>query len=587
MAVDALQVRNLQVRYHSIEPSRPAIDSVDLTVRAGEIVGITGPVASGKSTLAYALLGLTRETGRITGGEVIVGGEDLMRVSAERQRAIRGRQIALIVQNPRASLDPLCRVGLQIDRVAHAHADDAAVATAIDLLRLVGINDPERRARAFAHELSGGMAQRVLIAIALAASPRVLVADEPTSGLDVTVQAQFLDLMWQKAKELGMALVLISQEPGILVNYCDRVVSMTDGRIVSDRSIAAYAQAEVPLSSSLPATRIHVSDSIVATRPVLVEVCRLVKEFVLPRDTAVVHAVGGVSFSIQGGETLGLVGESGSGKTTVGRCLLGLERPTAGEIVFESHSLGAMDARQMRKLRARLQVVHQDPRESLDPRWTIQKSLTEPLDLHSMLEPTAKRARIEELLHWVGCGMQVMAMRPQDLGASELQRLNIARALATDPSFIVLDEPTSQLSPGARGELVELLNRLQKERGLSYLFISHDLTTVRNLCHRVAVMYLGQIVEVAATQVLYSAARHPYTRALLSCHLDTDLSRRRVDRPQPDGLRGEIPSPINLPTGCYLASRCPRAEARCRSETQELREVGPGHWVRCWRSEDP
>lgn len=559
---------------------RPVVDGADLDLQAGEIVGLTGPSGAGKSTLAFALLGLARAPFSLAGGQVLIGGRDLLSLPEEAARAVRGRDIGLIVQNPRAALHPMLDVGRQIGRIWRTHTGGDARAArdrALEMLRLVGINDPDRRAAAFAHELSGGMAQRVLIAAALAADPAILVADEPTSGLDVTVQAQFLDLMWRAAKDRGTAMLLVTQEPGVLANYCDRVLTMEAGRIVADRPTrdhfagrAVTARAAIRI---LPAT----GGAPVATAEALT------KRFPL-RDGKAVHAVDDLTLSIRPGEAVGLVGESGSGKTTAGRCLLRLIEPTAGRVTLAGRDLSTLSAGHLRRLRAKAQIVRQDPFDSFDPRWTLGRSLREPLDAHRPdMDAGAKAARVAELIRLVGCDPRVAGARPRDLSAGMLQRLAIARALATEPAFIVLDEPTSVLTPDARREIVALLRRLQDELGVAYLFISHDLTTVAALCHRVVVMYLGQIVEEGTTAAIFDDPRHPYTRALIAAHLDEDPANRRVDRPQPDRVEGEIPSPIDLPTGCYLASRCPMALDRCGTDRQVLTPLGHGRAVRCWR----
>jgi oligopeptide/dipeptide ABC transporter ATP-binding protein len=580
-----LEVAGLRVGYGG----RLAVDGLDLVIRAGEVVGLLGESGCGKSTAAYALLGLARPPGRILGGAVRFAGRDVLAMDEETLRRTRGRDIGLIVQNPRAALNPILRVGAQVATVWRAHNTGGARAArerAIEMLRLVGINDPERRADAFAHELSGGMAQRVLIAIALSSAPRLLIADEPTSGLDVTIQAQFLDQMWETTRRTGSAVLLVTQEPGIVANYCDRALVMRDGRIVEDvptrRLFAAPGSA---YSRELLATS---ERSVMPPAPgagaSLIEVRSLARTFAVRGTTKRVQAIQDVSFAIGRGETLGLVGESGSGKTTVGRCLLRLLEPDSGVVAYRGQSLGELARTAMRRLRGRLQIVLQDPYDSLNPRWTVGRSLREPLDLHTDLSAAAKRDRVAELLRLVDLPAETAARRPRDLGGGALQRACIARALASQPDFIVLDEPTSVLAPSVRGELVRLLRRLQQELGVSYLFISHDLTTVRDVCHRVAVMYLSQIVELGRTEQIFTAPRHPYSRALLASHLFPDPTRRRVDRPRVERLSGEIPSPIDLPVGCYLVGRCPHAVAACAERRQVLTERPDGGAVRCWRA---
>jgi oligopeptide/dipeptide ABC transporter ATP-binding protein len=587
-----LEARDLCIAYGR---APPVIDGLDITIRQGEVVGLLGESGCGKSTAAYAMLGLARPPGRITRGRLGFEGRDLLSLPPEALRAIRGRDIGLIVQNPRAALNPMLRVGRQIGNVWRAHQggrEEAARARAIEMLRLVGINDPERRVESYAHELSGGMAQRVLIAMALSSAPKLLIADEPTSGLDVTIQAQLLDQMWQATRSTGSAVLLVTQETGIIANYCDRVLVMHGGRIVEDiatrrffaapshpasRAILAVTEAEerhLPMAAAAGAG---------AGTPLL-EVEALSRFFALRNTTKRVQAVSAVSFTIGTGETLGLVGESGSGKTTVGRCLLRLLEPSGGRIVYRGTPISQLSKRDLRKFRAKLQIVLQDPYDSLDPRWTVGRSLREPLDAHTRLSAREKQRRVEHLLRLVDLTPETGAQRPRNLGSGVLQRINIARALANDPEFLVLDEPTAVLAPSARIGLVRLLRRLQRELDLSYLFISHDLTTVSQVCHSVAVMYLSQVVEVGDTEAIFTNPRHPYTKALIASHLAPDPDHRRVDRPERETLSGEIPSPIDLPVGCYLFSRCPHGVERCAQEPQELLPDGAGRWTRCWRA---
>lgn len=556
----------------------PIVAAATLRLCEGEIVGLTGASGSGKSTLGYALMGLARRPLAISGGSVRLLGDDLLTLGEEAASRRRGRDIAFIVQNPRAALHPMLTVGRQIGRIWRFHHGGTrreAADRAVEMLRLVGINDAERRSGAFGHELSGGMAQRALIAAALSANPSVLIADEPTSGLDVTVQADFLDMMAKAARERGTAMLLVTQEPGILANYCDRILVMDAGRIVSDEPVASHFARHSEAALIMPAP--------VPDHPV-VEVRSLSKTYPVRDSRAVVHAVDTVSFDISAGETLGLVGESGSGKTTVGRAMIRLIKPDSGAVRIDGADLEKLGRRQLRQLRGRVQLVRQDPFDSFDPRWRIVRSVGEPLSAQTALDAPARTARVELMLKLVGAGQAATAF-PRALSAGMLQRIAIARALASEPRFVVLDEPTSVLTPGARQDLVELLARLQAETGVAFLFISHDLTTVASISHRVAVMYLGQIVETGATRQIFAAPRHPYTRALISAHLGVDPAKRRVDAAPAERLEGEIPSPIDLPAGCYLASRCGYARPRCHAERQALLPVAGGA-VRCWRVDE-
>jgi oligopeptide/dipeptide ABC transporter ATP-binding protein len=587
-----IDVRDLQVTYRTEKAATRPVDGVSFAINPREVVGLIGDAGSGKSTTALALLGLARPPGRITKGQIHFEGHDLLTLPDEQLRAIRGRDIGIIVQNPRASLNPMLRVGRQIGFAYQAHnkaTDAEAGRQAIEMLRMVGINDPERRAEAFAHELSGGMAQRALIAMALSSRPKLLIADEPTSGLDVTIQAQFLDQMWQTVQDTGSAILLITQELGVIANYCDRVLVLHEGRIVEDAPVRQFFEApEHPYSREVVSLRRVGTDKDTpaagpATAAPLVTLDALTKHFPLRGSDKVVQAVDKVTLTIGKGEAVGLVGESGSGKTTVGRCLLQLVPPTAGRIAFAGADITALPAAEMRRLREKMQIVFQDPFDSLNPRWTLARILAEPLKIHAPAAAATHRARAAEALRLVDLDPALLDRKPRGLGASTLQRVNIARALILNPEFVVLDEPTSVLAPRARTSLIALLARLQAELGISFLFISHDLTTVRYLCQRVAVMYLGQIVEEGTVEQVFGNPRHPYSQALLSAHLFPDPTHRRVDHPVPAALQGEIPSPIDVPKGCYLASRCPHAVDACQAAVQVLAQLPDGRQVRCER----
>ncbi len=563
-----LSVHDLSVGFRGV----PAVRGVSFDIAPGEIVGLTGDSGSGKSTLGLALLGLVRQPGRITGGSVMIEGVDLLRLSEPERRARRGKQIGLIVQNPRGSLSPLHTVGRQIGSVLRAHlglSSTEAASRSVGLLRQLGLNDPERRAGSFPHEISGGMAQRVLIAMATGAGPRLLVADEPTSGLDVTIQAQFLDELSRTSREAGSAVLLMTQDLGIIANYCDRVMVMQDGRIVaSDRTRVFFDAPNDNYSRTLLSLAHAPPPAPPVDPPGLLAVRGLSKHFRLRASGKTLQAVDRVDLTIGQGETLGLVGESGSGKTTVGRCVLRLLDADAGEVVFEGKDLLRATPQELRVTRRRIQIVFQDPLDALDPRWTVNRILSE-----ALLRPDP--SRVAELLTLVGLDPAVAKLRPRGLSAGAQQRVAIARAIAADPALIVLDEPTSALTPLARVEIVTLLRELQARLGMSYLFISHDLNTVEQLSHRVAVMYLGQIVELGTREQVFQAPRHPYAKALLAAHLAPDPNDRRIDRVEQAGLAGEIPSPIDLPSGCYLAGRCPEATASCRTTPQPLFTILP------------
>jgi oligopeptide/dipeptide ABC transporter ATP-binding protein len=402
--------------------------------------------------------------------------------------------------------------------------------------------------------------------------------------------------MWEATQATGSAVLLVTQNLGIVANYCDRVLIMVDGTIVESAAVRdffrapqhAYSKQVLSLQraaqSEDPAARLARSAD-VPDATALIAVRDLSKDFDIRGSTAKVHAVDHVSFGIRPRECLGLVGESGSGKTTVGRCLLRLETPTGGEIRFGETPLHAISEEELRRFRTRLQIVFQDPFDSMNPRWSVADVIGEMLNLHTDLRGPAKKARIDELLKLVGLDPAIRDAAPRHLNAGRQQRVAIARAIATDPDFIVLDEPTSSLTPETTAEIIHLLMDLSARLGLAYLFISHDLTTVRYICHRVAVMYLGQVVEIGTKEQVLNAPRHPYSKALLSSHLFPDLSHRRVERKERTSLRGEIPSPIDLPKGCYLYGRCPAQVDRCRDMPQKLVTLSDAREVRCWRVE--
>ena len=590
-AAPVVAARGLTIGFPAGGAMVPAVRDFSLSIAPGEIVGLIGEAACGKTTAAIAMLGLVRPPGAVMAGSVTIDGQNLFAMQSDALRALRGRDVGLIVQSPRGALNPLLPIGRQIATVYRAHNQvtrRAAHDHAVSMLRQVGINDPERRFHAYPHEISGGMAQRVLIAIALSSHPRLLIADEPTSGLDVTIQADFLDRMWRTVRAAGSAVLLVTQDLGVIANYCDRLLVMQDGAVVEERAVPDFFRGPLhPYSRSILLMRAEraagVNEDPIPDGPPLISVRGLVKRYVIRRSRAVLQAVGGVYLDIRPGETLGLVGESGSGKTTVGRCLLGLEKASEGELIYRDQKI---DLRQglPRALRPKMQIVFQDPFDSLDPRWTVTELLGEPIDLHTSLRGEAKRARIAELLRLVGLDEAAAEARPRRLSAGQQQRVGIARALACEPELIVLDEPTSALAPAARTAIILLLRTLQQQLGIAYLFISHDLATVKHLSHRVAVMYLSQIVELGDRDQIFTRPRHPYTRALLAAHLETDPSYRRPEHPPDVRLEGEIPSPVDLPPGCYLAGRCPVALSQCKTEKQDLVALEPGRLVRCWRA---
>ena len=573
-----------------------AVRDVSLELRKGQMLGLVGETGCGKSVLVHSLVNQVRFPGRVISGEVLLGGEDLLSLDERSLRRVRGRRIAIIGSNPGASLDPLTTIGDQLGRAIVAHEKVAAPearARAIEALESVGIPDPERRKDAHPHELSVGMAQRVLIAMALLHSPDVIIADEPTAGLDVTVQRQVLNLMRQLLADLGSATMIVTRDLGIVAQYCDDLAVMRDGALVEhtpvvsffDRPSEAYSR---DLLGRVMTSAVGESTPAAAAAPAeqpaaepLLSVRDLVKYFpVRGARHLKVHAVNGVSLDVARGEALGLVGESGSGKTTVGRLVLRLIEPTSGTIDFAGERTSEMSEANMRPLRSRIQMVFQEPHASLNPSTSVARNIDEPLRVSGMGR-RERAERVREVLQMVHLTEADGDKFPHQLSAGQAQRAGIARAIGTEPDLVVLDEPTSQLDIAIRAEIIDLLNEISDQLGMAYLFISHDLTAVRSVCSRIAVMYLGKVVEVAPTAELFGGQRHPYSKALLSSVLYPDPAASLPDF----RLEAEIPSPIHLPTGCHLHPRCPIATPECAVTYPPLAELSSQRQAACYRSD--
>jgi peptide/nickel transport system ATP-binding protein len=530
-----LEIEDLHVDYRTAAGPLPAVRGVSLAIAPGEVVAVVGESGSGKSTLAHAVLGLLPDNGRVTGGRIRLGDEELTGRSEKAFRAIRGRRIGLVPQDPGIALNPVRRVGEQVAEALRVHglADRrGARARAVELLDRAGLPDPAVRAAQYPHELSGGMRQRVLIAIALAAEPALLIADEPTSALDVTVQRRVLDHLEELTRSAGTAVLLVTHDLGVAADRADRLVVMSQGQVVEEgpaRAVLADPRAAYTrtLVGAVPGLRPPCAD--VAARTAtsahgaaepLVEVRDLVKDFPLP-GRRTLRAVDGVGFTIGRGETLALVGESGSGKSTTARLLLRLEDPTSGSVVFDGADVTAVRGRAWRELRRRAQLVYQNPYASLDPRFTVEEVVAEPLRAfrvggHSSLGRAARRDRAAELVDRVALPASVLARRPVELSGGQRQRVAIARALALSPDLVVCDEPVSALDVSVQAQVLDLLAELQDRAGLAYLFISHDLAVVRRVAHRVGVLRDGRLLELAPVEQLFTAPEHDYTRELLA-----------------------------------------------------------------------
>ncbi|WP_037069614.1 dipeptide ABC transporter ATP-binding protein [Pseudonocardia acaciae] len=533
-----LQVEDLHVSYRVSGGVVEAVRGASLRVAPGEVVAVVGESGSGKSTLAHALIGLLAPNGRRDAGRVLLGGRELTGLPERALREVRGRRVGLVPQDPTVSLNPVRKIGAQVAEVLRTHrlADRRrARLDAVELLARAGLPDPEVRAEQYPHTLSGGMRQRVLIAIAIAAGPELLIADEPTSALDVTVQRQILDHLELLGRESGMAMLLITHDLGVATDRADRLVVMRQGRVVEEGAVAdvlrrpaqAYTRTLIDSAPGLGAATASPHPPR-HTAPVA-GVTNLVREFPLPRVNGrrgVLRAVDRVSFGIGRGETLALVGESGSGKSSTARLLLRLDEPTSGSIHFDGVDVTAVRGRAWRELRRRAQLVYQNPYASLDPRFRVDEVITEPLRAFRVGSPAERRRRAAELVERVALPASVLARKPAELSGGQRQRVAIARALALSPDLVVCDEPVSALDVSVQAQVLELLAELQRDAELSYLFISHDLAVVRRIAHRVGVMRAGRLLELRPTEELFADPAEDYTRELLAAI----AGHRRLDR---------------------------------------------------------
>jgi peptide/nickel transport system ATP-binding protein len=502
-----LRIADLAVSYRKV----PAVRDVGLHVDAGEVVAVVGESGSGKSTTAHAAIGLLPRGGRIDGGSITFDGRDLLSLSDKQWRGVRGREIALVPQDPAVSLNPVHRIGDQVAEVLKIHglADRrTAGVQAIELLERAGVPDPSRRARQYPHQLSGGLRQRVLIASALAGRPKLIIADEPTSALDVTVQRRILDHLTSLALDSGTAILLITHDLGVAADRASRIVVLSRGSVVEEGSSIVSAPTHPYTQQLLAAAPSMTSTSrppAPAAEP-LVSVRNLAKTF-----DGGIRAVDGVSFDIPRGQTLALVGESGSGKSTTARMVLRLETPSAGSVEFDGQDITSLAGPELRRLRRRMQIVYQNPYASLNPKFSIEDVVAEPLRAFGLA-----RTRVPELLEQVALPASVARRKPAELSGGQRQRVAIARALALRPDLVVCDEPVSALDVSVQAQILRLLAELQSELGLSYLFISHDLAVVRQLADQVGVMREGALVELGPASRVLEEPQAEYTKELLA-----------------------------------------------------------------------
>jgi peptide/nickel transport system ATP-binding protein len=662
--VALLQIEDLRTYIDLKDGFVRAVDGVTLHVDAGETLGVVGESGCGKTMTALSIMNLLPGGGRIAGGTITLDGRDITSLGPADMRKVRGDEIGMIFQDPLSSLNPTMTVGHQIAETVLLHRDVSkkeAYDRAVEVLDLVGMPRARERVGEYPHQFSGGMRQRVMIAMALACEPKLLIADEPTTALDVTIQKQILELIDNLRQRLGMAVIMVTHDLGVIAGRADRVAVMYAGRVVETTDTTAlYANPRHPYTEALfqalpersaetrerlysipgappdlvnpPAgcrfaprcryatdrcrtevpvlageTTAHtyacffpvgvkeknVAGHLVVTEPlphkdtVLVESAvvgdvvlsakNLVKDFpvtkgVLQRRVGAVSAVAGISFDIRKGETLGIVGESGCGKTTVGRMLVGLDKPTSGAISFDGKDLARSSGRQYRRERRDIQYMFQDSYSSLDPRMRAGSILREPLIVQGMGSRREQLAKVREMLTKVGLPAAWTERYPHEFSGGQRQRLGFARALLLDPQLIVADEPVSALDVSVQAQVLNMMRDLQQELGLTYMFISHDLSVVRYLSNHIGVMYLGKLVEIGPADEVYLRPAHPYTKGLIESAptADPETERAKVH----EGITGELPSAIHPPSGCRFRTRCPIAQEICSTKEPELKPYG-------------
>ena len=570
-----LSVRDLQVSARSDQGLIPLVEGLSFDLHRGETLAIAGESGSGKSITSLACMGLLPAPAvRVTGGSIRFGETELTTLPEKKMQEMRGARIAMIFQEPMTALNPVMSIGRQLVEAIRAHESlsvSQARARALEAVRAVRLSQPEKRLEQYPHELSGGMRQRVMIAMAIALRPAVLIADEPTTALDVTVQREVLDLLRDLQKELGTAVILITHDMGVVAEMADRVIVMRKGKMVESAGTielfdAPKEQYTRDLLAAVPRIGAGASRPELETRDVLVRYDDVsvnfpIRQGLLGRVAARVHAVEHVSLEIFRGETLSLVGESGCGKSTMAKALVGLV-PHTGRIEINGQALGDLDSRGRKATRRDLQMVFQDPMAALDARMTIGELIREPLVIHGIGTAEEQKARVRELLERVELSANVYNRYPHQFSGGQRQRICIARALALKPKLIICDESVAALDVSIQAKVLDLLRDLQKESGVTYLFISHDMAVVENISDRVAVMYLGQIVEMGTRAQLFGNPQHPYTKRLLAAVPVPDPRRERGPSLR---LSGEIPSPV------WNVGQSP--------ERVELVDIGGGHLV--------
>lgn len=582
------KIENLQLNYKGFEGTETILNIDEIAIQKGEAYGIVGESGAGKTVLALTIQKLlATPPGEIVSGKIFLNGDELLSKSEREMKEIRGKRIAMIFQDPMSTLNPVYTIGEQMINVIMKHQScrkKVAQTKALALLDKVNLPDASNALGKYPHELSGGQRQRVIIAMALSCGADFFIADEPTRNLDVTIQAGILKLLKNLQDELGVTLLFIANNLGIIATACDRVGILKEGEIVETGTVDEvlhhphhdYTKLLIKSMDVKKMSSVNIKDN-----DVLIKIDQIKKYFpvnagFLKKPTLFVKAVDDVSLEIRKGEVVGIVGESGCGKSTLVNTVLNLHEPTEGQVVFDGKSIYDQSKSNLRKLRKHIQIVFQDPFWSLNPRMIVKDIIGEPLKVHEKLSDKDYTSKVENIMERVGLRKEEIYWYPHEFSGGQRQRIAIARALTVNPKLMVLDEPTSSIDVVSQAYIMNLLEDLRKELGLTYIVISHDLSVVHAMSDRIVVMYLGKIVEMGDADQVFNTPKHPYTKALFnaipSIHTKSvnDLST----------IEGPVPSAINPPSGCRFRTRCPFATERCAKALPELQDFD-GHEVAC------